>query len=58
MSGSRLVTVLGYSDGRTHELHEICATRLRRAEQEARDEDVVLHVRLGATQSRVPRRPS
>ena len=42
MSGSRLVTVLGYSDGRTHELHEICAIRLRRAEQEAREEDVVL----------------
>ena len=42
MSTSRLLTVLGYSDGRTQELHEICAARLRRAEEEAREEDVVL----------------
>lgn len=42
MTTSRLLTVLGYSNGRTQELHEICAARLRRAEQEAREEDVVL----------------
>jgi uncharacterized SAM-binding protein YcdF (DUF218 family) len=42
MSGSRLIAVLGYSNGRGHELHEICVRRLRRAEQEARAEDVVL----------------
>jgi uncharacterized SAM-binding protein YcdF (DUF218 family) len=37
----RLVVVLGYS-GRARGLHEICASRLRRAEQEARPGDVVL----------------
>lgn len=42
MSGPRLVAVLGYSDAGGRELHEICATRLRRAEQEAREDDVVL----------------
>jgi len=39
--GGRLVVVLGYS-GRRDGLHEICAARLRRAEAEARPEDVVL----------------
>jgi uncharacterized SAM-binding protein YcdF (DUF218 family) len=42
MSGSRLVAVLGYSSGRTQGLHEICSDRLRRAEREARADDVVL----------------
>lgn len=42
MTGSRLVAVLGYSNARDSELHEICAMRLQRAEQEARDGDVVL----------------
>ncbi len=37
----RLVVVLGYA-GRAGELHEVCAARLRRAEQEARPDDVVL----------------
>ncbi len=37
----RLVVVLGYS-GRAGELHEICSARLRRAEQEAQPEDIVL----------------
>jgi uncharacterized SAM-binding protein YcdF (DUF218 family) len=37
----RLVVVLGYS-GRSRGLHEVCAARLRRAEEEARPEDVVL----------------
>jgi uncharacterized SAM-binding protein YcdF (DUF218 family) len=38
----RLVAVLGYSDGQADNLHAICAARLRRAEREARPEDVVL----------------
>lgn len=42
MSESRLVAVLGYSNARDRDLHEICATRLRRAEREAREDDVVL----------------
>lgn len=42
MSGSRLIAVLGYSDGRGAELHEICARRLRRAEKESCATDVVL----------------
>jgi uncharacterized SAM-binding protein YcdF (DUF218 family) len=42
MSGSRLVAVLGYSNARDRELHEICANRLRRAAQEVREDDVVL----------------
>ena len=42
MSGPRLIAVFGYSDGRCGELHRICAGRLRRAELEARDDDVVL----------------
>ncbi len=42
MSESRLVAVLGYSRGKDRDLHEICATRLRRAEREAREHDVVL----------------
>lgn len=41
MSRVRLVAVLGYSDGRS-ELHDVCLQRLRRAELEARPEDVVL----------------
>jgi uncharacterized SAM-binding protein YcdF (DUF218 family) len=40
-TGPRLVVVLGYS-GRGDGLHEICAARLRRAEVEARADDVVL----------------
>jgi uncharacterized SAM-binding protein YcdF (DUF218 family) len=39
---SRLVAVLGYSDGSGEGLHEICAARLRRAEPEAGANDVVL----------------
>jgi uncharacterized SAM-binding protein YcdF (DUF218 family) len=39
---TRLVAVLGYSDGRTSELHRVCATRLARAEQVAGPDDVVL----------------
>jgi uncharacterized SAM-binding protein YcdF (DUF218 family) len=35
--------VLGFSNGRgTGELHPVCIARLRRAEREARDDDVVL----------------
>jgi hypothetical protein len=37
----RLVAVLGYSNG-SGALHQICAARLRRAEAETRDHDVVL----------------
>lgn len=40
-TGPRVVVVLGYS-GRRGELHEICAARVRRAEQEARPEDLIL----------------
>jgi hypothetical protein len=40
--GTRLVAVLGYSGGSEHDLHEICAARLRRAEAETREDDVVL----------------
>ena len=39
---TRLVAVLGYSDGRTKELHRVCAARLARAERAARPDDVVL----------------
>jgi hypothetical protein len=39
---SRLVVVLGYSDGSGKGLHEICAARVRRAEREAGADDVVL----------------
>jgi len=37
----RLIAVLGYSNG-GDSLHDVCACRLRRAEAEARPEDVVL----------------
>jgi uncharacterized SAM-binding protein YcdF (DUF218 family) len=39
---TRLVAVLGFSDGRTSELHRVCATRLARAEQVVCPDDVVL----------------
>lgn len=39
---TRLVAVLGYSDGTTRELHAVCAARLSRAAQEARSDDIVL----------------
>jgi uncharacterized SAM-binding protein YcdF (DUF218 family) len=39
---SRLVAVLGYSDGSGADLHPVCAARLARAESEARPDDVVL----------------
>ena len=42
MSRPRLIAVCGYSDRTGEELHEICARRLRRAEREARADDVVL----------------
>jgi hypothetical protein len=42
MSGPRLIAVCGYSEAAGEELHEICARRLRRAEREARPDDVVL----------------
>ena len=43
MSETRLVAVLGYSDGSTKgRLHPICAARLARAEDEVEPEDVVL----------------
>ena len=41
MSASRLIAVLGYSEG-GEQLHEICELRLRRAEREATADDVVL----------------
>jgi uncharacterized SAM-binding protein YcdF (DUF218 family) len=42
MASARLIAVCGYSDGRGTELHAICERRLRRAEREARPDDVVL----------------
>jgi uncharacterized SAM-binding protein YcdF (DUF218 family) len=42
LSRTRLIAVCGYSDGEGEELHEICARRLRRAEQAVRPDDVVL----------------
>ncbi|HEY7178835.1 MAG TPA: YdcF family protein [Gaiella sp.] len=42
MSGPRLIAVLGYSDREAACLHDVCAARLRRAEREARPDDVVL----------------
>jgi uncharacterized SAM-binding protein YcdF (DUF218 family) len=42
LSRTRLVAVCGYSNGQGDELHEICARRLRRAEEATRPDDVVL----------------
>jgi len=39
---SRLVAVLGYSDGTGASLHPVCAARLRRAAEVTTSEDVVL----------------
>jgi hypothetical protein len=39
---TRLVAVLGYSDRGDADLHPVCAARLLRAEEHARDDDVVL----------------
>ena len=39
---TRIVAVLGYSDGTTQGLHPVCAARLAHAEHEARADDVVL----------------
>jgi uncharacterized SAM-binding protein YcdF (DUF218 family) len=39
---TRVVAVLGFSDGTTTGLHPVCAARLGRAAQEARSDDVVL----------------
>lgn len=42
MTGTRLVAVLGYSDGTTAGLHPIAEARLLRAAAETRSDDVVL----------------
>jgi uncharacterized SAM-binding protein YcdF (DUF218 family) len=42
VSRTRLIAVCGYSDGSGEGLHEICANRLRRAEQAVQPGDVVL----------------
>lgn len=39
---TRVVAVLGFSDGTTTALHPVCAARLARAAQDARSDDVVL----------------
>jgi uncharacterized SAM-binding protein YcdF (DUF218 family) len=39
---TRLVAVLGYSDGTTDRLHPVCSARLERAAAEAGPDDVVL----------------
>jgi DUF218 domain len=39
---TRLVAVLGYSDGTTTELHPVCDARLERAAAVTREDDVVL----------------
>lgn len=49
---TRLVAVLGYSDGTTHELHPTCAARLARAAVEIEPDDVVLF--SGWARSRAP----
>ena len=41
-SAPRLIVVLGYSDGRSGELHPICAARLEHAASLAGEDDVVL----------------
>jgi uncharacterized SAM-binding protein YcdF (DUF218 family) len=42
MSRGRLVAVLGYSGGRTSDLHAVCAARLARAAEETTPADAVL----------------
>lgn len=42
MSGSRIVAVLGYSDGTTEALHPVCAGRLEQAARIAGPTDTVL----------------
>jgi uncharacterized SAM-binding protein YcdF (DUF218 family) len=42
VTATRLVAVLGYSDGSTRGLHDVCASRLERAEREARPGDAIL----------------
>jgi uncharacterized SAM-binding protein YcdF (DUF218 family) len=42
VSGTRLVAVLGYSNGRDHGLHAVCAARLARAAEETTADDAVL----------------
>jgi len=39
---TRLVAILGYSDGSTADLHPVCAARLARAVAEAEPDDVIL----------------
>jgi uncharacterized SAM-binding protein YcdF (DUF218 family) len=39
---TRLLVILGYSDGTTDELHAVCAGRLQLATEEARPDDAVL----------------
>ncbi len=39
---TRLIAVLGYSEGEREGLHPVCAARLARAQQESRPDDVVL----------------
>lgn len=39
---TRLIAILGFSDSSTDGLHPVCASRLRRGEEEARPNDVVL----------------
>jgi uncharacterized SAM-binding protein YcdF (DUF218 family) len=51
---TRLVAVLGYSDGSTADLHPVCAARLARAAAESRPDDVALFsgwARGGAAQA-------
>jgi uncharacterized SAM-binding protein YcdF (DUF218 family) len=42
VTGTRLVVVLGYSDGGVGELHPVCAARLERAAEVTTAEDVVV----------------
>jgi uncharacterized SAM-binding protein YcdF (DUF218 family) len=42
VNGARLVAVLGYSRGRTGEIHAVCAARVARAIEEASPGDAVL----------------
>jgi uncharacterized SAM-binding protein YcdF (DUF218 family) len=53
-SAHRLIVVLGYSDGRSRELHPICAARLEHAAGLAEEGDVVLFSGWSRHPSRLP----
>ena len=54
MSGVRLIAVLGFSNGGDAGLHEVCASRLSRAERESETDDIVLLSGWGKGRRAVP----